>query len=181
MNQSFAEDLYRYYGAGGESAVRRIFRPLELKYLALFRKAHDCRFLPLKLWYLLRLRRMSAVTQIQIPARTRIEGGFYIGHCGRIIIHPDAVLGKNINIATGVTIGQENRGARKGTPTFAGNCWIGTNAVVVGKVHIGRDVLIAPLAYVNFDVPDHSIVLGNPARIIPKAQATEGYLENCLD
>lgn len=56
--------------------------------------------------------------------------------------------------------------------------WIGTNAVIVGNITIGSDVLIAPLAYVNFDVPDHSIVIGNPARIISRDNATAGYIQN---
>ena len=88
-----------------------------------------------------------------------------------------AKLGKNINLAPGGTIGQENRGKRKGTPTIGDGVWIGTNAVVVGNITIGDDVLIAPLSYVNFDVPSHSIVLGNPARIIPRENATEHYVE----
>lgn len=46
----------------------------------------------------------------------------------------------------------------------------------MGKVKIGNDVLIAPGAYVNFDVPDHSIVIGNPGKIISKQNATEGYI-----
>lgn len=54
--------------------------------------------------------------------------------------------------------------------------FLGTNSIVVGKVKVGNDVLIAPGAYVNFDVPDHSIVIGNPEKIIPKENATEGYI-----
>ena len=69
------------------------------------------------------------------------------------------MIGKNINIATGVTVGQKNRGERKGCPIIGDNVWIGTNSVIVGNITIGTDVLIAPLAYVNFDVPDHSIFL----------------------
>lgn len=56
--------------------------------------------------------------------------------------------------------------------------WIGTNAVVVGKITIGDDVLIAPGAFVNFDVSPHSIVVGNPAKIISRENATEKYIEN---
>ena len=117
---------------------------------------------------------------LQIPPSTQIGPGFYIGHCGRIIINPDASLGKNINIATGVTIGQENRGARKGTPIIGDSVWIGTNSVIVGNIHIGNDVLIAPLTFVNMDVPDHSIVVGNPARIISRNPATQGYIEKTV-
>ena len=178
MNNIFKKDLYRYYGENGEPILKKIFRPLEVKFIKAFRKANTCRFLPLKLFYMVRLMSISNRTQIQIPARTKIGEGFYIGHLGRVIIHPDAVLGKNVNVGTGVTIGMENRGKRKGAPTIGDNCWIGTNAVIVGNIKIGSDVLIAPLAYVNFDVPDHSIVVGNPGRIIPRENATEGYINN---
>lgn len=178
MNKMFSRDLYRYYGAKGESLAQRLLRPVELRYIALFRKANTCRFSLLKLFYTVKLKRMSFKTHIQIPARTAIGEGFYIGHSGRVIIHPDARLGKNINVGTGVTIGYENRGQRMGAPTLEGNCWIGTNAVVVGNITIGEDVLIAPLTFVNFDVPAHSIVIGNPAKIIHKENATEGYINN---
>jgi serine O-acetyltransferase len=180
MNSVFEKDLYRYYGEKGEPLLKRLFRPVEIKYISLFRRANTCNFIPLKFFYMIRLMRLSKKTQIQIPARTKIGEGFYIGHFGRVIIHPDARLGRNINIGTGVTIGMENRGTRKGTPEISDNCWIGTNAVVVGNIKIGRDVLIAPLSYVNFDVPDHSIVIGNPGKIIPRENATEEYICNCV-
>jgi serine O-acetyltransferase len=43
---------------------------------------------------------------------------------------------------------------------------MGQFSVVVGGVHIGNDVVIAPGAFINFDVPDNSIVIGNPAQVI---------------
>lgn len=110
--------------------------------------------------------------------RNKDRGGVYIGHSGRVISNSKAVLGRNINIATGVTIGVESRGKRKGCLTIGDNCWIGTNAVIVGNITIGTDVLIAPLSFVNFDVPDHSIVIGNPAKIVSRENATEGYVNN---
>ena len=178
MNKTFAKDLYRYYGDEGESFAKRLLRPVELKYIALFRKTENCKFKPLKLYYTVKLKLTSYKTHIQIPAQTKIGEGFYIGHSGRVIIHPEAELGKNINVGTGVTIGYENRGVRRGAPKFDGNCWIGTNSVVVGNIRIGEDVMIAPLTFVNFDVPSHSIVIGNPAKIIHKENATEYYIEN---
>ncbi len=176
MNSIFKTDLYRYYGDKGESIKARLFRPQELKYLSLLRKCSTCKFKPLQLIYRVRLLRLSRKTQIQIPYNTKIGKGFYIGHTGRIIINAKSIIGDNVNIATGVTIGQENRGKREGCPTIKNNCWIGTNAVIVGKIEIGNDVLIAPLSYVNFDVPDHSIVIGNPAKIFPRDNATEHYV-----
>ena len=178
MNKEFSKDLYRYYGEKGETFAKRLLRPVELRYIALFRKANTARIKPLKLYYTVKLKLLSYKTHIQIPARTQIGEGFYIGHSGRVIINPEAIIGKNVNVATGVTIGYENRGERKGAPTIEGNCWIGTNSVIVGNVTIGEDVLIAPLTFVNFDVPAHSIVIGNPAKIIHKENATKDYVEN---
>ena len=180
MNTQFSKDLYRFYGEEGESLGKRLLRPVELKYIALFRKANSCKFKPLRLYYTVKLKLMSYKTHIQIPARTQIGEGLYIGHSGRVIIHPEAKLGKNINLSTGVVIGQENRGERKGTPTLAGHCWVGANSVIVGNVKIGEDVLIAPLTFVNFDVPDHSVVVGNPAKIIHKENATQDYICNTV-
>lgn len=95
-----------------------------------------------------------------------------------ITINPKAILGKNINIHKGVTIGQENRGKRKGVPIIGNEVWIGINSTIVGNVSIGNDVLIAPNSYVNCDVPDHSIVIGNPCIIKHRDNATEDYINN---
>ena len=54
--------------------------------------------------------------------------------------------------------------------------WIGAGAVVVGKIFIGDDVLIAPNTFVNCDVPSHSIVYGNPCIIKHRDFATENYI-----
>ena len=176
------KDLYRFYGEKGESLHNKIFCPREIKYLKCLRRCQKYNNKKIiSLFFRFLLRKISYETKIQIPYETKIDAGFYIGHCGCIIINKNAILGKNINIATGVTIGQENRGKRKGSPTIGNNCWIGTNAVIVGKVTIGSDVLIAPLSFVNFDVPDHSLVIGNPARIIPMKNATKDYLHNLVD
>lgn len=78
-------------------------------------------------------------------------------HPFNITINENVVIGNNCNIHKGVCIGQENRGSRKGVPQIGNCCWIGINAVIVGNIHIGDDVLIAPNAYVNCDIPSHSI------------------------
>ena len=113
---------------------------------------------------------------IDIAARTKIGRGFRIEHIGGIVINPDAVIGCNVTILNGVLIGAENRGRRAGVPTIGSDVWIGTNAVIVGNVNIGNNVLIAPNSFVNFSVPDNSIVIGNPAVIKYSNKATEGYL-----
>ena len=101
MKNKFKKDLYRYYGDKGESFLRRLKRPKELKYIALMRKTNNIKYKPLRLLYLIKLKKYSEKTMIQIPARTEIGEGFYIGHLGRVIIHPDAKIGKNVNVGTG--------------------------------------------------------------------------------
>lgn len=84
-------------------------------------------------------------------------------------------------VTHGVSIGRDIRGKHKGTPTFGSNVCIRTNSTVVGNVKIGDDVLIAPNTFVNFDVPSHSIVIGNPAHIIHRDYATEGHIPDIND
>lgn len=177
---TFKKDLYRYYGKEKESLQQRLLRPMEIKFLYFFRRAQGAKNILSKVYYKLRLRKISAITHIQIPVKTDIGEGFYIGHNGRIVINPRAKIGRNVNIACGAVIGQEFRGRREGTPVIGDRCWIGTNAVIVGNVTIGDNVLIAPLSFVNFDVPPNSIVVGNPGRIIEKENATEGYMNNLI-
>lgn len=113
---------------------------------------------------------------LEISRQARIGEGLYLGHPYNITVAEGAVLGKNVNLHKGCTIGRENRGERVGVPTI-GNCVsIGINATIVGSVHIGNDVLIAPNAYINFDVPDHSVVVGNPGTIHHRENATEQYV-----
>ncbi len=127
------------------------------------------------MWRFLR-KKMQVHYGLEIPGKATIGEGFYIGHAYGITVNPDAVIGRNCNIHKGVTIGQENRGKRKGAPVLGDCVWLGVNSTVVGAVTIGDDVLIAPNSYVNCDVPSHSIVIGNPCRIIPRDNATEGYV-----
>ena len=105
----------------------------------------------------------------------------YVGHPYCITVNADAVIGNNCNLHKGVTIGQENRGHRKGVPTIGSCVWIGINSTVVGNVSIGDDVLIAPNTFVNCDVPPHSVVFGNPCTIKPRENATEDYINNRVE
>jgi serine acetyltransferase len=128
-------------------------------------------------WY---LDKLSRKYHIQIPYDTNIGKGFYLAHFGRVIIHPKSVIGYNCNVSTGVVIGTQFRGKRKGSPHIGNFVWIGANAVIVGNINIGNNVLIAPGAYVNFDVPDGSIVIGNPGLIRRAPGATLSYINNTI-
>lgn len=122
--------------------------------------------------------KLSSFKHLEISPIMSIGGGIYWGHLCCITINSNAVIGQNCNIHKGVTIGQESRGKRKGTPIIGNKVWIGVGAVVVGKITIGDDVMIAPNSFVNTDIPPHSVVYGNPCIIKHKENATEGYILN---
>lgn len=121
---------------------------------------------PIGLFSRLFLKRLKWKYGIQIPILTKIGKGFHLNHFGGIVINQGVVVGENCNVSQGITLGNVSRGKRKGCPTIGDRVWIGANSVVVGKINIGNDVLIAPLTYVNFDVPDNAVISGNPAQII---------------
>lgn len=113
---------------------------------------------------------------IEIDPPVSIGKGLVLGHTYCITVNPNAQLGENITLQKGVTIGQENRGKRKGAPILGNNIWVGVNASVIGHIKIGNNVLIAPNTFVNCDIPDNSVVFGNPCIIKYKEDATAGYI-----
>lgn len=172
-------DVYRYFGRNDMKKVVHGFARIPgFRYTALLRvvQGFGVRH-PLGLVALGWKARMGAKYGFQIPKYVTIGPGFYIGHFGEIVLNRDVAIGRNCNIAHNCTIGQANRGSRQGTPTLGDCVWIGTGATIVGGITIGDNVLIAPGAYVNRDVPDNSVVIGNPAEIRAKdSDAVEGYV-----
>lgn len=150
------------------------------KFQRYFRLSSEARGKYIRRFYRRLYKRECDRKLIEIPLSVQCAGGLHINHPMCITINKNAILGKNINLHKGVTIGQENRGARKGTPVISDNVWIGTNATIVGNIRIGTDVMIAPNSFVNCDVPDHSVVFGNPCIIKHRDNATEGYLNRCV-
>jgi serine O-acetyltransferase len=183
QNCSYKHDLYRYEGrADFMYFLKSLLNRPGFLIMYLFRKANQhSKFSPLGILFQLSYRRVSRRYGFQIPLKTKIGAGFYIGHHGTIVINRLAVIGRNCNITHNVTIGMQNRGPKKGYPTIGDNVWIGTGAVIVGNICINSNVIIAPNAYVNFDVPENSIVIGNPGRIIVKDEnVTLGYIDNTI-
>ena len=161
-------DRVRYSG-GGISAAQKYFR-----------KSQDSKGL-MQLVYKVFYKIFASYRHLEISTTCSIGPGLYLGHVYNITINPKAVIGKNCNIHRGVLIGQENRGKKEGTPTIGDCVWIGINACIVGNIKIGNDVLIAPNSYVNCDVPDHSIVFGNPCIIKHRDNATEDYINRRIE
>lgn len=174
MDSTIKADLYRY---GGIDKIYKGKKIPGFKFTYYFRKASNTKRNSLKgIYYRYILRKLMYKYGFQIPVNTKIGKGFYIGHFGNIIISSQTKIGENCNIGPLTTIGKANRGKLKGFPEIGNKVWIGTGSVIVGNIKIGNDVLIAPNAFVNFDFPDNSLVIGNPGKIIEKLNPTNGYI-----
>lgn len=174
MDTIIKKDLYRY---GWENSLLKGLCMEGFRYTFFLRIAAACsRKSILGMFYGFIVRRLGYKYGFQIPVSTSIGEGLFIGHFGPGVVNGKAKIGKFCNLFHNITIGQANRGNRMGYPTIGDYVWIGTVAVVVGNVSIGNNVLIAPNSYVSFDVPSNSIVLGNPAKIIEKEDATDSYI-----
>lgn len=175
-------DLHRKSGRHDfRYLVQSVLKDPAFRYIYLMRKAsaYHKRHPIGVLWRVL-LKRCAARYGMQIPPDTKIGKGFSMIHWGPIVISFQAVLGDYCTVSQGVTIGSTIRGGNMGVPVIGERVWIGPNAVLVGGISVGSNVLVAPNAYVNFDVPADSIVMGNPARIVPSEDATAEYIDNML-
>lgn len=101
---------------------------------------------------------------ISMPRSCEIGGGLIIFHYGAIALNPLVKIGTNCTLRQGVTIG--NRKTNEDVPIIGNNVDIGAGAVIIGGIKIGNNVSIGANAVVLTDVPDNSIAVGNPARII---------------
>jgi serine O-acetyltransferase len=176
--QKFAADCFRTISKEKANLIDLFFNR-NLRCIKTYRKAnyyYEKSRKILALFWKFKLRLKTTKYAFNISASTSIGKGMTIPHNGPVTINSKAIIGDNCDIGIGVTIGEENRGKRKGCPTIGNRVWIGTNAVIVGHIKIGNNVLIAPNSFVNFDVPDNSIVIGNPGKIIHKSNATEDYI-----
>lgn len=113
---------------------------------------------------------------IRIQYLSDIGSGLYIGHFGGINVSGYSVIGKNLNISQQVTIGMANRGKNKGYPTIGDNVYIGAGARIIGAVKIGNDVAIGANCVVTKDIPNNSVVVGIPAKIISN-KGSKRYIE----
>lgn len=100
----------------------------------------------------------------------RLWGGTSLGHGGiGVVVNAKAVIGRNVILAQNVTIA----GKDGGCPTIDDWCYIGANSVVLGGVHLGKNVFVGALTLVNKDMPDGAVVAGIPARVLRIQTAEE--------
>ncbi len=171
-------DLYRHDGLSGFSGFCKGLLKPGFRYSVLLRlmKVHKTSS-PLFFLFRVMKRRYRFSFGFEINHDADIGEGFLLSdHCGPVVIGP-IKIGKQCSIAHNVTIGRAYEKGEIGRPSLGDRVWVGAGAVLVGKIDIGSDVLIAPNAFVNFDVPDNSLVIGNPGKIIPSMNPSRDYID----
>lgn len=123
-----------------------------------------------------------AVIEALVPERgvgVHIGDGAYIGHFARITAVGEVVIGEEAMLADRVYVSDtghvyedvtqpiKRQGLRDGRRVEIGRgAWLGIGAVVVGNVRIGENAVVGANSVVREDVPDFTVVAGNPARVV---------------
>ena len=100
---------------------------------------------------------------VDIAQTSSIDVGLVIVHLGAIVIGKDAIIGKNVKIQSGVTIGMKSSQSKM--PIIGDNCYLGTGCKILGGVIVGDNVTVGANAVVLSDIPSNSIAVGMPAKV----------------
>jgi serine O-acetyltransferase len=105
-------------------------------------------------------------TGIDIHPGATIGPGFFIDHGTGVVIGGTAIVGRDVTIYQGVTLGGTSLQRKKRHPTLCDNVTVGSGAAVLGDITIGENVKIGANSVVVKDVPPNSTVVGIPGRVV---------------
>lgn len=110
--------------------------------------------------------RAARKTGIEIHPGARIGKGFFIDHGTGVVIGETTIIGDNVTLYQGVTLGGTGKEHGKRHPTIEDNVMISTGAKVLGSFTIGEGSKIGAGSVVLEEVPPHSTVVGIPGRVV---------------
>jgi serine O-acetyltransferase len=126
-------------------------------------------------------------TGIEIHPGATLGRGLFIDHGMGVVIGETAVVGDNVTIYQGVTLGGTGKERGKRHPTIGRDTVIGAGAKVLGNIRVGDKVFIGANAVVVRDVPSASTVVGVPGRVtsregqrLPALQLDQTHLPDPL-
>jgi serine O-acetyltransferase len=109
------------------------------------------------------------ITGIEIHPGAQIGRRFFIDHGMGVVIGETAIVGDDVTLYQGVTLGGTGKETGKRHPTIGNNVVIGAGAKVLGNITVGENCRIGAGSVVLRDVPDNSTVVGVPGHIIFRA------------
>jgi len=111
------------------------------------------------------------LTGIEIHPAAKIGKGLFIDHGLGVVIGETTVIGRDVTIFQGVTLGgRGNETTKKRHPTICDGAMIAAGAKVLGPITIGKEAKVGANAVVLTDVPAYATAVGIPARIILKEE-----------
>lgn len=105
-------------------------------------------------------------TGIEIHPGARIGKGLFIDHGSGVIIGETAVLGDNVTLYQGVTLGGTGKEQGKRHPTLEDNVMVSAGAKVIGSFTVGKNSKIGAGSVVIEEVPPNCTVVGVPGRVV---------------
>jgi serine O-acetyltransferase len=106
------------------------------------------------------------LTGIEIHPAAKIGQGLFIDHGMGVVIGETSVIGDNVLIYQGVTLGGTSMRQEKRHPTIGNNVVIGSGAKLIGAITIGDNVKIGAGSVVTNSVPPNATVIGVPGRVV---------------
>ena len=107
-------------------------------------------------------------TGIEIHPGATIGKGLFIDHGNGVIIGETAIIGDNVTLYQGVTLGGTGKEKGKRHPTIKDNVMISAGAKVIGSFTVGENAKIGAGSVVVDEVPPNSTVVGIPGRVVKR-------------
>jgi serine O-acetyltransferase len=105
-------------------------------------------------------------TGVDIHPGATLGRRLFIDHATGVVIGETAIVGDDVTLYQGVTLGGTGKGHGKRHPTVCDRVFIGNNANVLGNITIGENSRVGAGSVVLSDVPPDSTVVGVPAHIV---------------
>ena len=115
-------------------------------------------------------------TGIEIHPKARIGRRFFIDHGMGVVIGATTIIGDDVLLYQGVTLGGTGNEHGKRHPTLGDNIVVGSGAKVLGNIEIGSNSRIGAGSVVVDSVPENSTVVGIPGRIVRQKLLIQGQL-----
>lgn len=121
------------------------------------------------------------ITGVDIHPGAQIGKQFFIDHGMGVVIGETTIIGDNVLIYQGVTLGGTGKETGKRHPTLKNDIVVGSGAKILGNIIIGNNVRVGAGSVVIEDVPDDSTVVGIPGRVvIHKGQKNHNLQHNVI-
>ncbi len=117
--------------------------------------------------------RSSSVFQTDINPAARVGKGIFLDHATGLVVGETAVIGDNVSILHGVTLGGTGKEGSDRHPKIGNGVLIGAGAKILGNIHIGNCSRVAAGSVVLKEVPSKTTVAGVPARVVGEAGCSE--------